>query len=49
MAAELLQAGKLPIGNSRAESVLLSQQTAEALQAGLEVAGKVPCYAKCYC
>uniref|UniRef100_A0A383W1M4 DNA mismatch repair proteins mutS family domain-containing protein n=1 Tax=Tetradesmus obliquus TaxID=3088 RepID=A0A383W1M4_TETOB len=39
MAAELLLAGQLPIGSSRQHSELLLQQTQEAADAQLEVAG----------
>jgi DNA mismatch repair protein MutS2 len=39
MAAELLQGGGLPLGASQADSEVLLQQTAEALEAGLKVAG----------
>jgi hypothetical protein len=39
MASELLQAGLLRLGSSKAESELLLQQTAEALSAQLDVSG----------
>ena len=42
MASELLQAGQLHTGSSRAESELLLQQTAEAIQAQLDVSGGLP-------
>jgi hypothetical protein len=39
MAAELLLAGRLPIGSSQQQSELLLQQTQEAADAQLEVTG----------
>ena len=39
MAAEQLLSGQIPIGNSQKESELLLQQTAEAQEAELKVAG----------
>jgi DNA mismatch repair protein MutS2 len=39
MAAEELQAGRLPLGASQAESELLLQQTQEAMDLGLLVTG----------
>jgi hypothetical protein len=42
MASEQLQAGLLHLGSSKAESELLLQQTAEAIQAHLQVLGTSP-------